>query len=111
MSDEHWVWTVKLILETYCPRITFSCEETPERPIFICEDDGVRISPKDKARLFDRLVGENIRFGLFFILECLLRSGMTIAETSTPGKGARFEIAVPKGMYRFTSITSKLIGL
>ncbi|MCX6698091.1 MAG: hypothetical protein NTV84_11215 [Methanoregula sp.] len=28
-------------------RITFSCEETPERPILICEDDGAGISPKD----------------------------------------------------------------
>jgi signal transduction histidine kinase len=69
----------------------------------ICEDDGVGISPKDKARLFDRLVGENIRFGLFFVRECLVLSGMTIAETGEPGKGARFEIAVPKGAYRFNS--------
>jgi hypothetical protein len=28
---------------------------------------------------------------------------MTIAETGEPGKGARFEIAVPKGAYRFNS--------
>jgi len=26
---------------------------------------------------------------------------MSIAETGEPGKGARFEITVPKGMYRF----------
>jgi hypothetical protein len=37
---------------------------------------------------------------LFFIRECLALSGMTIAETGEPGKGARFEIAVPKGMWR-----------
>ena len=36
--------------------------------------------------------------GLFFVKECLLLSGMAIAETSEPGKGARFEITVPKGM-------------
>ena len=36
--------------------ITFSCEETPEGLILICEDDGAGIFPKDKARLFDRLV-------------------------------------------------------
>jgi PAS domain S-box-containing protein len=84
-------------------RITFSCEETPEGLSLICEDDGVGISLKDKAHLFDRSVGENIHFGLFFVRECLLLSGMTIAETSEPGKGARFEITVPKGAYRFTS--------
>jgi PAS domain S-box-containing protein len=82
-------------------RITFSCEETPEGLILICEDDGVGISPDVKARLFDRSIGENVGFGLFFIRECLALSGMTIAETGTPGKGARFEITVPKGMWRF----------
>ena len=80
--------------------ITFSCEETPEGLILICEDDGAGIFPKDKARLFDRLVGEKIRFGLFFAHECLALSGMTIAETGKPGKGARFEITVPKGAWR-----------
>jgi len=83
-------------------RITFSCHENPDGLILICEDDGVGISPKDKARLFDRLVSEKIRFGLFFIRECLVLSGMTIAETGEPGKGARFEITVPKGAWRMT---------
>ena len=83
-------------------RITFSCHENPEGLILICEDDGVGISPKDKARLFDRSVSEKIRFGLFFIRECLVLSGMTIAETGEPGKGARFEITVPKGAWRIT---------
>ena len=82
-------------------RITFSCEETPEGLILICEDDGVGISPEIKTHLFDRSVGERIHFGLFFIRECLLLSGMTIIETGEPGKGARFEITVPKGAYRF----------
>jgi hypothetical protein len=27
---------------------------------------------------------------------------MTIRETGIPGNGARFEITVPNGMYRFT---------
>ncbi|MCX6690596.1 MAG: sensor histidine kinase [Methanoregula sp.] len=83
-------------------RITFSCKEMVDGLILICEDDGAGISPKDKARLFDRSVGEKIRFGLFFVRECLTLSGMTIAETGKPGKGARFEIAVPKGAFRFT---------
>lgn len=83
-------------------RITFSCEETPDELILICEDDGVGISPTDKACLFDRSVGQNIRFGLFFVRECLLLSGMTITETGTPGKGARFEMVVPKGQYRLS---------
>ena len=82
-------------------RIRFSCEETPDGLILVCEDDGVGIFPDIKDGLFDRSVGENIHFGLFFVRECLLLSGMTIAETGEPGKGARFEITVPKGAYRF----------
>jgi len=85
-------------------RITLSCEETTDGLILICEDDGVGISPEVKAHLFDRSVGENIHFGLFFIRECLLLSGMTIAETGEPGKGARFEITVPKGMWRMKEV-------
>jgi len=81
-------------------RITFSCKETPEGLILICEDDGIGISPEIKASLFDRRVGENIRFGLFFVRDCLLLSGMTIRETGEPGNGARFEIVVPDGMWR-----------
>jgi hypothetical protein len=29
-------------------------------------------------------------------------TGTTLKETGEPGKGARFEIVVPKGAYRFT---------
>ncbi|MCX6701262.1 MAG: ATP-binding protein, partial [Methanomicrobiales archaeon] len=82
--------------------ITFSCKEMVDGLTLICEDDGVGISPEIKVHLFERSVGENIHFGLFFVRECLLLSGMTIAETGEPGKGARFEITVPKGAYRFT---------
>jgi PAS domain S-box-containing protein len=88
-------------------RIMFSCEERPDGLILICEDDGVGISPDVKARLFDRSVGEKIHFGLFFVRECLTLSGMTIAETGKPGKGARFEITVPKGMFRFAGTGKK----
>jgi len=88
-------------------RIAFSCEETPEGLLLTCEDDGVGISPEVKARLFERSVGEKIHFGLFFVRECLALSGMMIRETGTPGKGARFEIVVPKGAYRFTGTGEK----
>lgn len=35
------------------------------------------------------------------VRELLAISGMTIAETGEAGTGARFELTVPKGMYRF----------
>jgi len=38
--------------------------------------------------------------GLFFIREILDITGITITETGEPGKGARFEMKVPNGMWR-----------
>jgi PAS domain S-box-containing protein len=81
--------------------IRFSYERKADELILICEDDGVGISPEVKAHIFNRGFSGNARFGLFFISECIALFGMTIAETGEPGKGARFEITVPKGMYRF----------
>jgi len=69
----------------------------------ICEDDGTGISPEDKKRLFTRGFGKNTGFGLFLSREILSIAGSTITENGLPGKGARFEITVPKGKYRFTS--------
>jgi hypothetical protein len=38
------------------------------------------------------------------IREVLAISGLTITENSRPGAGARFEILVPKGLYRCTGL-------
>jgi hypothetical protein len=40
---------------------------------------------------------------LFLSREILSITGLRIQETGEPGKGARFEIFVPKGAYRFIS--------
>jgi PAS domain S-box-containing protein len=82
-------------------RIIFSCHEVPDGLVLVCEDDGAGIDPSKRATLFSRITGDKARFGLFFVSEYLALAGMTIAETSEPGKGARFEITVPKGAYRF----------
>ncbi|MDD4136812.1 MAG: hybrid sensor histidine kinase/response regulator [Methanoregula sp.] len=82
-------------------RIAFSAREDPSGLLLVCEDDGVGIPSDEKSHLFDRVVGGTGKFGLFFVREFLTLSGMSIRETGTPGKGARFEIAVPAGMYRF----------
>jgi len=44
---------------------------------------------------------------LFLSQEILSITGITITETGEPGKGARFEITVPKGAYRFTGTVGK----
>ncbi len=86
--------------------ISFYCHSNPEDLTIICEDDGVGIPNHEKNHIFNRIVGEG-QFGLFFAHEFLTISGMTIKETGDPGKGARFEITVPKGMYRFVKIDNR----
>ncbi len=79
-------------------RITSS--ETGAGLVIACEDDGVGIPGNDKKRLFEQGYGKNTGLGLFLTREILLITGITIAVTGEPGKGARFEILVPKDCYR-----------
>jgi PAS domain S-box-containing protein len=81
--------------------ICVSSKETPDGLVIICEDDGAGITAADKVHLFTQGFGKNTGFGLFLSQEILAISGITIRETSTPGHGARFEITVPKGSFRF----------
>ena len=66
-----------------------------------CEDNGGGIDSETKKHLFKRGYGKNTGFGLFLIREILSITGITIDENGEPGKGARFEITVPNGAYRF----------
>ncbi|NMB79333.1 MAG: PAS domain S-box protein [Methanomicrobiales archaeon] len=69
--------------------------------VITCEDDGVGVPEDDKEVIFERGFGKNTGFGLFFIREVLDITGIGIRENGVPGNGARFEIRVPKGAYRF----------
>ena len=80
--------------------IRVSSQEHDTCLLIVCEDDGVGISAEDKKRLFTRGFGKNTGLGLFLSREILAITGITIKETGEPGKGARFEITVPKGMWR-----------
>jgi len=64
------------------------------------EDDGVGIPDPEKERIFEYSADGGGGLGLFFVREILSITGMTIAETGTPGEGARFEIHIPPGGYR-----------
>jgi len=81
-------------------RIRFSGSVTPEGYVLVCEDDGAGIPKKDKAAVFRRVIGEVSRTGLFLAQEILSLTMITIRETGEPGKGARFELTVPSGIYR-----------
>jgi len=77
-------------------------QEKPDGLILFIEDNGMGIPAEEKQMIFDRGYGKKTGLGLFLVREVLSITGMTIRETGVPGKGARFEITVPKGEYRFT---------
>ncbi len=70
--------------------------------ILVYEDNGVGIRLEDKERIFERGFGKHTGFGLFLAREILAITGITITENGAPGKGARFEMAVPEGAYRYS---------
>lgn len=82
--------------------IRISSQETIEGLILTYQDDGTGISDHDRPHLFERGFGKHTGFGLFLSREMLSITGISIRETGTFGSGARFGIAVPKGMYRYT---------
>ena len=63
-------------------------------------DNGAGIPAEDKPRLFTKGFGKNTGLGLFLSQEILSITGIAITENGEPGKGARFVITVPAGMYR-----------
>jgi PAS domain S-box-containing protein len=65
------------------------------------EDDGVGIPAGDKEVIFDKGFGTNTGLGLFLTREILSLTGITIAETGVFGEGARFEMTIPLGGFRF----------
>jgi len=84
--------------------IQISSQEIDTGLLIVCEDDGVGISAEDKKKLFTRGFGKNTGLGLFLSREILSITGITITENGVPGKGARFEITVPKGMWRMVEV-------
>ncbi len=82
--------------------ITLSCTETGEGLSVIFADDGAGITEEAKKHLFERGFGKHTGLGLFLSREILAITGITITGNGEPGKGARFEMIVPKGNYRFS---------
>jgi PAS domain S-box-containing protein len=82
--------------------ISIGYHETHKGLTIIFEDNGTGIPYNKKESLFEGDSGSKKGRGLFLSREILAITGITIIENGTAGKGARFEILVPKGAYRFT---------
>ena len=84
--------------------IEFSYRVLADGLMIIYKDNGEGIPVEYKAAIFERKFFKHTGFGLFLSRTILGITGMKIRETGEPGKGARFEIIVPMGAYRFTNI-------
>lgn len=80
--------------------IRFFMKERDGDQIVVCADDGIGVPAEEKEQIFGLGFGKNTGMGLFLVREILAITGITIIENGEPGKGARFEMTVPKGAYR-----------
>jgi len=81
-------------------RVRFMSEVRDGSCIIVCEDDGDGVPVNEKEKIFARGVGKNTGFGLSLSREILDITGIAIRETGEAGRGARFEIVIPKGQFR-----------
>ena len=80
--------------------IRFFSEVQGRDLVLVYEDDGVGIPQEEKELVFEHTRRGRISYGLFFSREVLAITGLSIRETGEPGKGVRFEILVPEGLFR-----------
>ncbi len=79
--------------------IRVSFRDRGDAGVISFEDDGVGVPTDQKERIFDQSFGRNTGYGLFLAREILGITGISIAETGLEGKGARFEMKIPKENY------------
>ncbi|PKL59879.1 MAG: histidine kinase, partial [Methanomicrobiales archaeon HGW-Methanomicrobiales-4] len=82
-------------------QITVTSKKIDTDILIIFEDNGKGVPIQSKNRIFDRGFGSNTGLGLFLVREIFGITGMQIIETGIEGKGARFEIRVPNGQFRY----------
>ena len=68
--------------------------------VLVYEDNGIGIPAEEKELIFEHTRRGRISYGLFFAREVLAITGLSMRETGEPGKGVRFEILVPEGLFR-----------
>lgn len=82
-------------------KVSFTFHEKPDGLVIVYEDDGMGIPHDQKKGLFEPGIQPGRKsYGLYLTREILSITDITIRECGVPGKGARFEMFVPKGRYR-----------
>jgi PAS domain S-box-containing protein len=81
--------------------ISLTSQETTDGLLLRFEDNGAGVPFPLKARIFERGSEKKKGLGLYLVQEILGITGISITESGEPGSGARFEILVPHGAFRF----------
>jgi len=87
----------------HATEVSLGYEDRGDHLVLIISDNGVGIPSEEKNMIFDRGYGRGTGLGLFFVREVLSITRITIKENGIAGKGARFEISVPRGTYQFSA--------
>ncbi|MBR1369602.1 hypothetical protein RJ53_08940 [Methanocalculus chunghsingensis] len=83
--------------------ITISTSEQEDGSlILVIEDDGTGIPDEEKELIFRYGYGKNTGFGLAFARDIAAVTGITLIEDGEEGRGARFELMIPKQGWRRT---------
>lgn len=81
-------------------RFLVSYRELEDGLVLYFEDNGLGIPAVKKHQIFEYDSGIHAGIGLFICRQVVEVSGMTIVETGEEGRGVRFEIHIPAGVYR-----------
>jgi sensor histidine kinase regulating citrate/malate metabolism len=73
--------------------------------VVIGEDNGEGIPTDHKKDIFNQKYFQHTGYGLYLTTTILKITAISISESGEPGKGARFEILVPKDAYRVAGKT------
>jgi PAS domain S-box-containing protein len=90
--------------------LVVSYHESADGLDLIIEDDGIGIPVEKKQTIFNYDAGGHSGIGLFVCRQIIAVTGMTLAETGTPGTGARFVIHVPQNAYRINGASEETIS-
>lgn len=91
-------------------RIMISAFEERGVLLLFFQDNGFGIPPTAKTEIFNRGYGKNTGLGLFMVREILGITGIFIRETGLEGEGARFEMVVPAGCFRYVTSRDRSKG-
>lgn len=100
-----FILTQNVAVHSKATHFSVRYQEDPEGLTIIFEDNGVGIPPEWKKSIFENRTDNKRGLSLFLVREILSLTNISIQETGFLGSGARFEILVPEGGFRFLTKT------